>query len=63
MIIFFIAATAKGIWLYLPMGILLLLNTIMFIATVYTICKFDEKRRQTLNSEIRGEKFERYEFI
>jgi len=43
--------TAKGIWFFLPIGLMLFINASMFAATISALCKLDrEKRRLNLRS-------------
>ena len=45
-IFFLLGIIAKGVWLFLPIGIMLTINTIMFTLTVIMICKLDKKKRE-----------------
>merc|ERR1712156_1366824 len=42
----FSSMTSKAVWFYLPIGVLLFINAIMFSLTVKEICCLDRQRRQ-----------------
>jgi hypothetical protein len=43
--------TAKGIWFFLPIGLMLIINGSMFVSTIIALSQLDrEKRRLNLRS-------------
>ena len=43
---FFTTVEAKILWFYLPIGIFLVINTVMFSLTVFAICKMNQARKE-----------------
>ena len=53
---FFTTVQAKALWFYLPIGMFLFINTVMFSLTVFTICKMNQARK-----EVNGERTENWD--
>ena len=47
---------SKGMWLFFPLGLLLIINLVVFVSIVYTMCRLEDhenmsntKPRKTMN--------------
>jgi hypothetical protein len=59
--LFFLDIESKGIWFFLPIGIALLINTVIFALTCRAVCVLDKQARDLgITSGQRSKNMERY---
>ena len=57
---FFTSIEAKGIWFFLPIGLFLIANSIMFTLTTIVICKTDANQRKANRNQSNDNKWDKF---